>query len=581
MSVMLVTALVYSMATLQQPMPDSLDRAIRREMQRREIPGLSITVIDSGRIVLARAYGVTRRGGSTAVTTATLFQAGSISKPVAAVGAMRLVERGMLQLDRDVNEQLVSWKLPDTTAASGEKVTVRGLLSHSAGLSVHGFPGYAANAPYPTLMQVLDGVSPANTPAIRVVQRPGERFRYSGGGYTVLQQLMVDVTHQPFDEYMMREVLTPAGMTASTFAQPLPPSFAPNAATGHLADGTPVPGGWHTYPEMAAAGLWTTPTDLAKFAIALQRAYRRDTATFLHADRAQQMLSYQRNDFMGLGVRLRGNNVRLEFSHDGRDEGFDAYMVATALTGQGVVIMINANDNSAAMGRIQRIVSRMYNWPGYRQEPVPPQAMADPVTAIEDLNGRYEIRYHQVATFAARDGRLYSYAGGREDEEFVPVGPDRFTRADGGETLQFRRDASRRVIGASVTDPDGTRDVPRVGPLAIATAFSGVRDPDPPRTQRLAALLRVLAEGTSDAQAAALAPGALRDFGREPWNEIAGITGVSFVGQEDVDERGITRHGGAVAMMVYLKVTVGGAQRYVLVYFTNEGLVTDLELVAQ
>lgn len=581
MSVMSVTALVFSMAAVQQPMPDSLDRAIQREMQRRGIPGLSIAVIDSGKIVLARAYGVTKRGGNSPVTTTTLFQAGSISKSVAAVGAMRLVERGTLHLDRDVNEQLVSWKVPDTTAASGEKVTVRGLLSHSAGLNVHGFDGYAANAPYPTLVQVLDGMKPANTPAIRIVQRPGERFRYSGGGYTILQQLMIDVTRQPFDEYMMREVLTPAGMTSSTFAQPLPASYAPNAATGHLHDGTPVPGGWHTYPEMAAAGLWTTPTDLAKFVIPLQRAYCCDTTTILRSDRARQMMSYQRNDFMGLGVQLRGNNARLEFSHDGRDEGFDAYMMATALTGQGVVIMFNANDNSGAMGRIQRIVSRMYNWPSYRQEPVPPRAVAGPVTAIDDLSGRYEIRYHQVATFGARDGRLYSYADGREDEEFVPVGPDRFTRADGGETFQFRRDASRRVIGMSVTDPQGTRNVPRVGPLAIATAFSGVRDPDPPRTQRIAALIRSLAESKSDAQAAALTPGAVRDIGPGPLQDYAGITGVSFVGEEDVGGRGLSRHNGAVARIVYLKATVEGAPRHVMVHVTKEGLVTDFELVAR
>ncbi|MGH9885941.1 MAG: serine hydrolase domain-containing protein, partial [bacterium] len=481
--------------------------------------------------------------------------------------------RGTLQLDRDVNEQLVSWKVPDTTAASGEKVTVRGLLSHSAGLSVHGFDGYVANAPYPTLVQVLDGVKPANTPAIRVVQRPGERFRYSGGGYTILQQLMIDVTHQPFDEYMMREVLTPAGMTASTYTQPLPPSYAPNAATGHLLDGTPVAGGWHTYPEMAAAGLWTTPTDLAKFAIAMYRALGPDT-TLVHPVRAYQMLSYQRNDFMGLGFYLRGNNFRLEFSHTGVDEGFDASMTATR-NGQGVVIMINANENSDAVGRIQRIVARMYNWPNYRQEPMPPKAVAGPVPGIEDLSGRYEIRYHQVAGFGARDGRLYTYTGGREDEEFVPVGPDRFTRADGGEMFQFRRDASRRVIGASVTDPNGTRDVPRIGPIAIATTFAGARDPDPARTQRLTAVLHALAEGKSDAES--LAPGALRDLGREPMKDLAGITGVTFVGEEDVAERGITRHGGAVARMVYLKATFGGVPRWVMMFLTKEGLLTDLD----
>jgi CubicO group peptidase (beta-lactamase class C family) len=578
MSLISVTALVLSATTVQQPAPDSLDRAIQREMQRRNIPGLSIAVIDSGRIVLARGYGVTKRGGNTPVTAATLFQAGSISKPVTAVGAMRLVQRGTLELDRDVNEQLVSWKVPDTTSASGEKVTVRGLLSHSAGLNVHGFDGYVVNAPHPTLVQVLDGVKPANSPAVRVVQRPGERHRYSGGGYTILQQLMIDITHQPFDEYMMREVLAPAGMTSSTFAQPLPPSHAPNAATGHVSDGTPVPGGWHVYPEMAAAGLWSTPSDLARFAIALQRAANRDSAAFLQPNRVQQMLSYQRNDFMGLGVYLRGNNSRLEFSHTGRDEGFDASMTAT-VRGQGVVIMMNANDDSDIMGRIQRMVSRMYNWPNYRPQPVSPRAAASTVLATDDLNGHYEYRNHQVVTLAARDGQLYSFSSGREDEEFVPTGPDRFTRADGGETFQFVRDGARRVVGASVTDPDGTRAVPRIGPIAIAKAFAGVRDPDPARTRRLADALRAMADGKTNSRS--FTPGALRDFGSEPLSELAGITGVSFVGEEDVGERGINRHGGAVARIVYLKATIGGTPQYVLVFLTKEGLLTEIDHFAQ
>ena len=559
--------------------PDSLDRVIRREMDKRGIPGLSIAVIDSGRIVLSRAYGVTKRGTTTPVTTGTLFLAGSISKAVTAVGAMRLVERGTLQLDRDVNEQLVSWKVPDTTVAAGEKLTVRELLSHSAGLNVHGFPGYALTAPFPTLVQVLDGAKPANTQAIRIVQRPGVRWEYSGGGYTILQQLMIDVTHQPFDEYMMREVLTPAGMMASTFAQPLPASYAPNAATGHTDDGAPVPSGWHAYPEMAAAGLWTTPTDLAKFAMSLQRAFHRDNATFLSADRADQMLSYQRNDFMGLGVFLRGNNVRLEFSHGGRDEGFDASMTATALTGQGVVIMINANDNSAAVERIQRTVAHMYNWPNYQKDPVPPHALTADASALIDVAGRYEVRPNQMVTFAPRDGHLYSYADGHEDEEFVPVGPDRFTRVDGDATFQFNRDAARHVIGTTEIDQGGERTISRVGPLVTAMALA--RDPDASRTKRIETLLKAMAAGKASDQAVLLTAGALRDFRDHVVGDLVGVANVTYVGEEDVSDRGLNRHNGADAKIVYVKALIGGRSRYVLVHLRKDGVITDYDVVVR
>ncbi len=557
--------------------PDSLDRVIRREMTKRGIPGLSIAVVDSGRIVLARAYGVTKRGTTTPVTTSTLFQAGSISKSVTAVGAMRLVERGALQLDRDVNAQLVSWKVPDTTVAAGEKLTVRELLSHTAGLNVHGFPGYARTAPYPTLVQVLNGEKPANTQAIRIVQQPGVKWEYSGGGYTILQQLMIDVTHQPFDEFMQREVLTPAGMTASTFAQPLPASYAPRAATAHTSNGESVPGGWHAYPEMAAAGLWTTPTDLAKFAMALQRAYKRVAPDFLGADRADQMLSYQRNDFMGLGVFLRGNNVRLEFSHGGRDEGFDASMTATALTGQAVVIMINANDNSAAVERIQRAVSHLYRWPNYRGEPVPPRAIAADARTLRDVAGRYEVRNNFMMMFAPRDGRLFSYADGHEDEEFVQVAPDRFTRVDGDVSFPFRRDASRRVIGMSVIDKGGTRPVPRVGPLV--SALDKRSDSDAPRMARIDSVLRALGAGKATDVSARLTAGALRDFRDHEVEDLTGIAGTAYVGEEEIAERGINRHDGAVARIVYVKATIGGKSRFVLAHFTKDGLITDYDVV--
>ena len=258
---------------------DKIDDVIQAEMAKRKVVGLSLAVIQGGKIVKARGYGTIGggsggaggAGGATPVTTDTLFQAGSISKSVSALGALRLVERGQLSLDEDVNARLKGWKLPDSDATVDRKVTVRGILSHTAGLTVHGFPGYAAGKPVPTLVQVLDGTPPANTPAIRVDVAPGSLWRYSGGGYTVLQELMGDVTGKPFPGLLRTLVLAPIGMSHSSFQQPLPPERAALTATGHLADRSAVEGRWHVYPEMAAAGLWTTPSDLARFAMEIQR----------------------------------------------------------------------------------------------------------------------------------------------------------------------------------------------------------------------------------------------------------------------------------------------------------------------
>src|SRR5688572_931570 len=231
-----------------------------------KVPGVSIAVINEGKLEWAKGYGVLESGSAQAVTADTLFQAASISKPVAAMAALALVEQGKLGLDEDVNLKLTSWRVPDNNFTRTEKVTLRRLLSHSAGLTIHGFPGYSANASIPTLQQILDGQKPANTKAIRVDVLPGKQFRYSGGGYTVLQQLMIDVTGRSFPDLLQDLVLRKIGMSRSTFIQPLPKDLESNAANAHE-EGKAIKGRWHSYPEMAAAGLWTTPTDLALFAI--------------------------------------------------------------------------------------------------------------------------------------------------------------------------------------------------------------------------------------------------------------------------------------------------------------------------
>jgi len=340
----------------------TVDDVVAAEMKERHIIGVSLAIIENSLISKAKGYGFKEQSAPTSVTTSTLFQAGSISKPVAALGALHLVMDGRLSLDEDVNRWLKTWKVPENDFTKSEKVTLRRILSHSAGLTVHGFPGYAVGAAMPTLVEVLDGAKPANTAAIRVDVVPGSKSRYSGGGYTVMQQMMIDVTGKPFPELMQETVLTPLRMTASTYEQPIPKDKVATTATGYYANGKQVEGKWHLYPEMAAAGLWTTASDLALFAIGIQKALAGKSNPIISQSMTRQMLTVQKGN-SGLGLGLDGSGKILRFSHGGLDEGFDAFMMAYAESGQGVVILINANDNSGAVNRIVDAVRREYHWP--------------------------------------------------------------------------------------------------------------------------------------------------------------------------------------------------------------------------
>lgn len=265
---------------------------LKEEMRRLHVPGLSIAVIDHGQLVWAKGYGVVTPGGPP-VTPETLFQAASISKPVTAFGAMTLVQSGKLDLQADVNTYLRSWSLP--SGPDGAKVSVLQLLSHTGGLNVSGFPGYAPGVAVPTLLQVLDGTAPAKTAAVRVASVPGSAWQYSGGGYTVLQQLMMDLTDQGFDTFMRTRVLGPLGMASSSFSQPASIAILKRAALPHDSAGMPYVGGPSTYPELAAAGMWTTPSDLARFVIGVQASVAGQSKSLDQVD-SRKMLTPVRND---------------------------------------------------------------------------------------------------------------------------------------------------------------------------------------------------------------------------------------------------------------------------------------------
>jgi len=339
---------------------------LAEQMADSHVPGLSIAVIDDGKIAWARGFGLREAGTKEPVTTSTLFEAQSISKAVAATATLVLVNSGRLSLEESPNAYLKSWKLPYNEYQAHEKVTLRRILSHSSGLTVGGFAGYRTGDAIPTLLRILNGAKPANNPPVRVDFTPGSMFRYSGGGAEVMQQLLMDVTGQPFPELMKRLVLGPEGMTLSTYEQPLPEARWSEAASGHDGEGAVIKGKWPIHPEMAAGGLWTTPTDLAKWALEITNAWKGGTSKLFSKSIATEMLTVQKAPY-GLGVELAGTGQSLEFSHGGSNSGFRAFLVMFPAVGKGAVIMANGDRADFIIGNLLTDIASEYHWPARMQ----------------------------------------------------------------------------------------------------------------------------------------------------------------------------------------------------------------------
>jgi CubicO group peptidase (beta-lactamase class C family) len=320
------------------------------------IPSASLALIDEGDIAFARAYGKD-------ATPDTLYQAASLSKLVAAIGAMRLVEQGTLNLDEDVNARLTSWRVPENSFDATDKVTLRGLLSMTGGIGVPGFVGYDRGAPLPTLTQILDGVPPANSPPVTVIAVPGSAFHYSGGGYEIAEALMQDVTRRPFPELMQELVLEPAGMTHSTFAQPLPEAREAEAASGHYGDGRKIPGGWRVSPEHAAAGLWSTPTDIARLLLRLAESWQGFSSIFLRRETLAEMLTRQNGGPYGLGAAIAGDGAALVLMKRGQNIGYQGYLILYPSTGQGLVVMTGSDNGSKLAAALIARAATAYDWP--------------------------------------------------------------------------------------------------------------------------------------------------------------------------------------------------------------------------
>ncbi len=357
-------------------------------MEYYKVPGLSIAVVENGELRWAKGYGIANTNTGAKVDENTLFQAGSISKPVAALAVMKLLEEGKVDLDTDVNNYLKDWQIPESEFTKDQKVTLRLLLTHSAGTTVHGFPGYTQKDDFPSVIDVLNGNG--NTDAVVLDTAPNTMWRYSGGGYTIMEKVVEDVSNQTLEDFMYSAFFVPLNMSRSTYDQPINPAEYDNISAASNGKGDIVEGLWNNYPEQAAAGLWTTPTDLAKYCIAVQEATKEGADGVLKSSTVKTMLTKHKNDW-GLGPSLEKEGDSLIFQHGGKNNGFTNNMRAYANLGRAVIVMTSADGGNGLIKEIMLGISDYYNWD--MMKPRTLKAIATEKSVVDAVVGDYVLNY--------------------------------------------------------------------------------------------------------------------------------------------------------------------------------------------
>jgi CubicO group peptidase (beta-lactamase class C family) len=339
------------------------DLTLDELMSRLGVPGVSVAVIRDFQIHWSRGYGIADVETGAAVDTETMFQAASISKPVAAMATLKAVQDGLFTLDDDINDILRSWTLDGGELTADRPVTPRTLTSHTSGLGDgFGFPGYDPSAPIPTPVQVLEGHDLSNVGPVFMERPPMTFFEYSGGGVTVMQQALSDARGRPFADIMRDDVLDPIGMVNSSYQQPIDPRQDRNAARAHDREGRSRGAKWHVYPEMAAAGLWTTPADLARFAIEVQKSSVGESNRVLDRATVHEMLSPVGVGPFAAGFAVLRIGEGWYFSHGGSNWGFRATLLAHKVKGYGLAIMTNADQGGALADELSRRIQHAYEW---------------------------------------------------------------------------------------------------------------------------------------------------------------------------------------------------------------------------
>lgn len=443
--------------------------SLQARMAEHHVPGVAIAVLRNGQLVHSAGYGTRAAGTQDAVDADTLFSVGSVSKVVTAATTLRLVADGRLALDQDINSYLRIWKVPATDATPKPHLTLRMLMSHTAGLGVHGFADYLPGEPLPTLLQTLEGIAPAKNKPVRLTHPPGERGDYSGGGVMVEQLVLEDVSGQPLDALARAQVFKPLGMQHSHYTDP--PVGTANIAKAHDGDGalTALPRGWQAFPEQGASGLWTSANDMAAFLAGLTASYR-GQGNFLPRYIATQMMTEVSPSWHGLGPRLDGAGATRIFHHGGSNDSYRAWIEGYLHTGDGLVILTNGENGAALTAEIRNALSDMLG----RGVNTPVRTMALDLRepAYADYTGVFEMdlkapmaqRRALVDIFDApalqvkvANGEVrVGMAGAPRDGQVLPLTPTRFVSPDiDGLEIEFHRDAWGKVEGLSVVFGEG------------------------------------------------------------------------------------------------------------------------------
>lgn len=419
-------------------------------MKSNHVMGVSIALIKDYKIEWAKGYGWADSAEQRPVTTNTLFQAGSISKSLNAVGILKLVQEGKLNLDSDINIYLKSWKFPYDSLSKGKKITIANLLSHTAGLTVHGFDGYEKGDTLPTLIQILNGEKPANSKAIRSMYEPSLRYQYSGGGITISQLIIQDVTGQPYDRYMWNNVLGPMGMSGSSYTQPPPADKENLLATGYYNDGTAVKGKYHIYPEQAAAGLWSTPTDLAKYIIETQLSLQGKSNKVLSPETTRLRLTPYIDSAVALGVFIIKKGNEKYFNHDGSDEGFVASYFGSMENGNGVVVMANTDDGSL-LSEIANSLAAVYHWKDF-YTPISKNVVTVNSELMKSYVGSYKLHRDTLHVTLEKEGLVLRMNSKTKYNIYFTSDTDFFVLEIAGAEQRFTKGESNKVDGFEIND---------------------------------------------------------------------------------------------------------------------------------
>lgn len=438
--------------------------SITERLAHYKVPGAAIAVVRNGQVVYAAGFGVRQAGTHDAVDADTVFSVGSVSKMGTAATALKLVAAGKVSLEEDIDPRLRRWHVPADAQGQQAPINLRMLLSHTAGFNVHGFQDYQPAERLPTLLQTLEGQPPAKNEAIRLIHAPGQQVDYSGGGYTVVQLAIEDLTGTPFADVARREVFAPLGMSRSTYQNPLPARYG-NVAHAHDSKGQAeaLPRGWQSFPEQAASGLWTSANDMGLFVAALLRSIRTQQG-WLPQPLALQMVSEVAPAGRGLGPELAGAGASRRFFHNGSNDSYHAGIEGYPESGDGFVILTNGDNGSALRGEIRNALSDAL---GHNAKPL--IRTLDPALLVDSyarFSGRFvlddtlpmDVRsgladWFEAATLDVQtvDAGLQLRLPGRDAPvALLPLTPVRFLAGSAGAELLFHRGGDGRVQALSV-----------------------------------------------------------------------------------------------------------------------------------